>query len=211
MSRFITNSEIMEKFEQIEILKKINKEMDKVDGLQNQIIKDMSFLVYDQAKAYRKFPNYQDLVQEGLIGLLKAVRKFNPSLFPNFFVYSERWIRHSIKRAASRFDVVYCPDKKRVVYAGLAESVDSIALDNPEEEYINKELIQKVRDALNEFSDRDREIVEKVFGLDSSPSPLRKIGSKYNLTHERVRQIKNQVISKLKKNEELIEYTNNND
>lgn len=200
MSKFVTNNEIIKIFEQIEELKN-NKEFDKVILLQNKIVQDLSFLVYNQAKPYKRFSNYCDLVQEGFIGLLRAVRKFNYKLFPNFFIYAERWIRHSIKRAASKFDVVYCPSKKRVIYTGLAESSGEMSEENPEDEYAIKEITQKIHEILNEFSDRDREIVEKIFGLRSCESQtLRGIGPSYNLTHERVRQIKNQVISRLKKN-----------
>src|SRR5271157_1536108 len=137
MSRFITNNEVIKTFEEIELLKK-DKKYDKVTVLQNKIVNDLAFLVYSQAKSYRKFPNYCDLVQEGYIGLLRAVRKFDPALCSNFFFYCERWIRHSIKRAASRFDVVYCPDKKRVVYTGVNESSEEAAINNAEEEFANK-------------------------------------------------------------------------
>jgi len=202
MSRFISNNEVIKTFEKIEALKK-DKKHDEVVILQNKIVNDLSFIVHNQAKMYKKFPNYCDLVQEGFIGLLKAVRKFDPTLCSNFFFYCERWIRHSIKRAASRFDVVYCPDKKRVIYTGLNEPNEEAAISNPEEEYANKEIIYKIRTMLNDFSDRDREIVEKIFGFDSAPQTLRSIGPKYNLTHERIRQIKNQVISRLKKSVEL--------
>jgi RNA polymerase sigma factor (sigma-70 family) len=212
MGRFMSNSEVIDLFVEIDKIKQDDKLPDaqkakKVETMQTKIIEGLSFLVYSNAKMYRKFSNYEDLVQEGFIGLLRAVRKFNYHLFPNFFVYSERWIRHSIKRAASRFDVVYCPNKNRVVYSDAPETIKvEEAIEGPEEEYMEKEKAQKVREILGEFSERDREIVERIFGLDDqSPQTLRDIGPSYNLTHERIRQIKNQVIEKLRKNESLNE------
>ena len=208
----MTNSDAMKIFEDIDNIKadKTLSEEQKeksICALHTKIIEGLSFLVYSNAKNYRKFPNYEDLVQEGYIGLLRAVRKFNHKLFPNFFVYSERWIKHSIRRSASRFDVVYCPSRKRVVYSEPTEAdVGEELVDGPEEEFFIKEKAQKVKEILSEFSERDREIVEKIFGLDNqSPQTLRNIGPTYNLTHERIRQIKNQVIEKLKKNESLNE------
>jgi RNA polymerase sigma factor (sigma-70 family) len=213
MSRFMTNSEVMQLFEKIDNLKEdstLSEAQKKiaVTAIQNKMIESLGFLVYSNTKQYRRFPNYEDLVQEGFIGLLRAVRKFNRNLFPNFFVYSERWIKHSIKRAASRFDVVYCPNRNRVVYAEPAETgnENNSIPEGPEETYIAKETTQKVREVLNEFSTRDREIIERIFGLDErNPQTLRDIGPTYNLTHERIRQIKNQVILKLRKNESLTE------
>lgn len=214
MSRFMTNSEAMQLFKDIETLKTdgelLGDQLDKqVESVQNRIITELSFLVYSNVQPYRKFPNYEDLVQEGFIGLLKAVRRFDYTRFPNFFVFAEQWIRHYVKRAASRFDVVYNPNKSRVVYAEPAEvGKEEEVQDTPEEVFFEKERSSKIEEVLGELPERDRDIVKRIFGLGGhKPQTLREIGPIYNLTHERIRQIKNQVISKLKKNERLSELT----
>ncbi|KKN34726.1 hypothetical protein LCGC14_0790700 [marine sediment metagenome] len=212
MSRFMTNAETFKLFEQIDELKESGDLPDEVlnreiAAIHSNIVERLSFLVYSNCKMYRKFPNYEDLVQEGYIGLLRAVRKFDRNLFPNFFVYSERWIRHSVKRAASRFDIVYNPNKTRVVYAepseiGKEEEVDS----TPEDTFFEKEKSSRIEEVLNDFPVRDREIVKRIFGLcEFDQQTLREIGPLFDLTHERIRQIKNKVISKLRKNESLNE------
>ena len=212
MARFMTNADTMKLFESIDDLKSredlpsevLNRE---VASIQNKIVENLSFLVYSNTKMYRKFPNYDDLVQEGFIGLLRAVRKFDRNLFPNFFVYAERWIRHCVKRAASRFDVVYNPNKQRVVYAEPAEVGKEEEVEvTPEEIFFAKEATSKIEEVLNDFPTRDREIVKRIFGLgEYDPHTLREIGPMFDLTHERVRQIKNKVISKLRKNDSLNE------
>lgn len=210
MAKFMTNAEAIKLFEQIDILKTrgdLSDEMRKsaISAIQSTLVEKLAFLVYSNAKSYRKFPNYEDLVQEGFVGLLRATRKFDRTLFPNFFVYAERWIRHCIKRAASRFDVVYNPNRSRVVYAepveiGNEEEVE----DTPEEMFFIKEKSSQIERVLNDFPERDREIVKRIFGLDNNdPLTLREIGPMFDLTHERVRQIKNKIISKLRKNESL--------
>jgi RNA polymerase sigma factor (sigma-70 family) len=208
----MTNAETLKLFEQIDDLKAsgnlpeevLNRE---IASIQNKIVEGLSFLVYSNCKMYRKFSNYEDLVQEGFIGLLRAVRKFDRKLFPNFFVYSERWIRHSVKRSASRHDVVYNPNKTRVVYAEPAEVGKEEEIDiTPEEVFFEKEKGSEIEDVLNDFPVRDREIVKRIFGLGGYyPQTLREIGPMFDLTHERIRQIKNKVISKLRKNERLNE------
>ena len=212
MTRHLTNAETMRLFEQISGIKDDDSipaatKGSKILALQNGLVEKLSFLVYSNVKRYRRFPNYEDLVQEGFVGLIRAVRRFNYKLFPNFFVYSERWIQHNIKRAASRFDVVYSPNRVRVIYTDPPElSDDADPGESQETQCILKEASQKVRKALNEFPIRDREIVERIFGLDNrDPQSLRAIGAVYNLTHERIRQIKNQVVLKLKENEKLSE------
>lgn len=212
MGRFMTNTETMKLFEEIDEMKEANTLTQEVlakeiNAIHSKIVEKLAFLVYSNTRMYRKFPNYEDLVQEGFIGLLRAVRKFNHKLFPNFFVYSERWIRHSVKRAASRFDIVYNPNKSRVVYAepsdlGLEEEIN----DTPENVFFNNERSDRIEKVLCDFPDRDREIVKRIFGLGEyhhQPQTLREIGPIFDLTHERIRQIKNKVIAKLRKNESL--------
>jgi RNA polymerase primary sigma factor len=208
----ISNDEVIELFKYAEQVKNDTamspEQIDKqVKEIHNKIIQELSFLAYSNAKSYRKFSNYEDLVQEGLIGLLKAVRRFDYTRYPNFFLYAQQWIRHSVKRSASRFDVVYNPERKRVVYAEITSDANGKEEEyptTPEDTFFAKEIQTRVTEVLSEFSERDREIVKRIFGLgDQIPQTLREIGPDFNLTYERVRQIKNNVISKLKKNQVL--------
>lgn len=212
MSKFMTNTDAIKLFEKIATLKQdneISKEVlsSEVSKIHERIIKGLSFLVYSNAKPYKGFPNYEDLVQEGYVGLVKAVQKFDYNLFPNFFVYSERWIRHSIKRAASRFDIVYCPNRNRVVYAEPSEiGEEKETEETPENIFFESETREQVLKTINQFPERERDIIKRIFGLGeyTSPQTLREIGPLHGLTHERVRQIKEQVINKLRKNEKLL-------
>ena len=212
-NKFMTNSDVIKLFEKIDMLKQnndISKEIldYEISKIHDKIANGLSFLVYSNAKPYKSFPNYEDLVQEGYEGLIKAIKRFDYTLFPNFFVYSEKWIRHRIKRAASRFDIVYCPNRNRVIYAepseiGREEEIE----ETPENLFFAEETKHKIIEALGEFSDREKDIMMRIFGLGdyNIPQTLREVGPSYGLTHERIRQIKEQVISKLRKNEKLNE------
>jgi len=208
MSKIISNADIMEMFKKIDEFKESSTlPQDKIDSTvtkkQDEIINRLSFLVYNQARQYRNFPNYDDLVQEGFIGLIKAVRSFKWERFPNFFVFSDQWIRHYVKRAASRFDVVYNPDKTRVVYAEPDED-EADPNENPDEILWNTERKESIMEVLNGLPERDRIIVCKIFGLGGhEQQTLREIGPLFGISHERIRQIKENVLVKLKKNQEL--------
>lgn len=64
---------------------------------------------------------------------------------------------------------------------------------------LNKESLSKEVDrALNQLYDREREILKMFFGIGCQEMTLEEIGAKFDLTRERVRQIKEKAIRRLK-------------
>ncbi len=65
-------------------------------------------------------------------------------------------------------------------------------------------LVESLRDeikrALQILNDRERKIIEALFGIDQPEMTLEEVGEKYNLTRERVRQIKEKAIRRLRNN-----------
>ncbi|HFJ9482217.1 sigma-70 family RNA polymerase sigma factor [Bacillus cereus] len=71
-------------------------------GLINQIVKNNQRLVQKIANKYigqSGTLNYEDLINEGNIGLLKAIEKFDVSKEIQFSTYATWWIRQAITRA----------------------------------------------------------------------------------------------------------------
>lgn len=61
------------------------------------------YLVYSEAKKYHNpYMEYNDFVQEGTLGLIKAVELFNPNIGILFETYAKYWINSFIKRAISQ-------------------------------------------------------------------------------------------------------------
>jgi RNA polymerase primary sigma factor len=64
---------------------------------------------------------------------------------------------------------------------------------------INESLSEEIKRSLSTLTEREREIVVLFFGLGhSSPLSLEEIGEKFNLTRERVRQIKDKALQRLR-------------
>ncbi|WP_018462228.1 sigma-70 family RNA polymerase sigma factor [Segatella paludivivens] len=74
---------------------------------------------------------------------------------------------------------------------------DATMADN---ELILESLRDEISRALKTLNDRERSIVEAFFGINQSEMTLEEIGDKYGLTRERVRQIKEKAIRRLRHN-----------
>lgn len=68
----------------------------------------------------------------------------------------------------------------------------------PDSELIRESLREEVKQVLNTLSPREAEVIKLYFGLDSQALTLEEIGEKFNLTRERVRQIKEKAIRRLR-------------
>lgn len=68
----------------------------------------------------------------------------------------------------------------------------------PDYELIRESLRLEVQQVLTTLSQREAEVIKLYFGLDGPPLTLEEIGEKFNLTRERVRQIKEKAIRRLR-------------
>ena len=65
---------------------------------------------------------------------------------------------------------------------------------------VMESLRQEIQNALRGLSDRERGVIEAFFGIGQPELTLEEIGTKFNLTRERVRQIKEKAIRRLRSN-----------
>jgi RNA polymerase primary sigma factor len=78
----------------------------------------------------------------------------------------------------------------------------------PDETFNTKDLLRiKLLTTLENLTEREKAIIEDYFGLSGTPRTLEDIGSDFNLTKERVRQIKQNALRKLRDSStELFDY-----
>ena len=74
--------------------------------------------------------------------------------------------------------------------------------DSPMADYqlLKESLKEEIHSALNGLSDREKSVIEAFYGIGMPEMTLDEIGSKYGLTRERVRQIKEKAIRRLRNN-----------
>jgi RNA polymerase primary sigma factor len=94
------------------------------------------------------------------------------------------------------------------VDAPFADDEDSSLLDvlvNDNSPMADRQLVidslkSEIDQALKVLNERERQIVEAFFGINQPDMTLEEIGSRFGLTRERVRQIKEKAIRKLREN-----------
>lgn len=93
----------------------------------------------------------------------------------------------------------------------LIELIEDTSTERPDHELVKQDDMKyEINQALSFLDDRERDIIECYFGLSGERMTLEMIGEEYNLTKERVRQIKEKAIRKLRYNsDKLYEFLNN--
>lgn len=96
-----------------------------------------------------------------------------------------------------------CSSLNEVINEDGDELIELIASDNENDDVIIDEKIkEEINNSLSKLDDREKMIIESYFGIntDFEPMTLEAIGERYSLTKERIRQIKEKAIRKLRHN-----------
>jgi RNA polymerase primary sigma factor len=87
----------------------------------------------------------------------------------------------------------------------LIDIIKNEGADMPDEVFNSKDQLKaKLITLLNVLDEREKVIVEDYFGLTGTPRTLEDIGGDFNLTKERVRQIKEKALRKLRNDSSVL-------
>ena len=178
-----------------------------------------------------------DLINEGNLGLMKAIKNFDWGKDLRFISYAVWWVKQSILQSLNdnartiRLPVNVVQDlhkaKKEIENTGgklpdkfqnlpsmidldmnindegdtLVDIIKNDEADMPDEVFNGQDILKtKLIGLLDILDEREKIIIEDYFGLTGTCRTLEDIGTDFNLTKERVRQIKEKAIRKLRHN-----------
>ena len=230
---------------------------------------NLRFVVAMAKKYARSGYPLHELINEGNLGLIEAVSRFDPSRGVRFITYASWWIRQAILAAIAHHGQVFSlpPKLKHELYRfetkvarltqelGRRPSVDEISkelgmteedvrgmmegpptevslstpvgeenetrledlIEDPSVAPVDEVLIaqsfeEQLQTLLSQLDDKERVIIERRFGLgDRDPQTLAEIGSDMHLSRERIRQIEERALLKLRRSQrakQLLGYLN---
>lgn len=231
-----------------------------IETMKHMFLKSNQGLVFHLLNGMLKkgyFRNYDaaDLFQDGMIGLMVAVKKFDYTTGNAFSTYANWWIHHTLRRSfetkgslicLSHYhrEQIYtakklinnyvkahgtqpslpwlakqmkCSEKmvKEILSPWLILSFDEPVNDqhnftrydmffdenalSPEDHCNSIEFMEKISNAFNSLTPKEIGIMSNLFGLeDGIPQTLESVGQDVGLTRERIRQIKEAALSKLR-------------
>ncbi|MFQ5855695.1 MAG: sigma-70 family RNA polymerase sigma factor [Anaerolineae bacterium] len=249
---------------------KLQQQVEAGEEARKQLTRANSRLVISMAKKYigQGVP-FLDLIQEGNMGLMKAVEKFDHRRGHKFSTYATWWIRQSITRAiADQGRTIRVPvhmnDRIRRLYrvsrrleqelgreptveelaaemglgsdkveriieisqrplslekpvgeekdSELGEFIEAQDVPDPDDEATLELLREDIEKLLTSLTPREARVLQLRYGLiDGHSYTLKEVGEKFGLTRERIRQIENEALQRLRhpqRSRKLREYLN---
>ncbi|HXK50434.1 MAG TPA: RNA polymerase sigma factor RpoD/SigA [Clostridiales bacterium] len=253
----ISRENLLTAEEEVELTRIMKTKGIKAQKAKEKMIKSNLRFVVSVAKQYKNQGlSFNDLINEGNLGLIKAASRFDETKGYKFISYAVWWIRQSILQAlAEQSRVVRLPSNKISVLnkihktrsalqnkfereptmeeiAGIMDttedeiyntlkisgqhlSIDSPIKDGednrlidvlksdqspqPDSEITDFSLSVEIERALATLSKREKEVITMYFGIDRyEPLTLEEIGQELSLTRERIRQIKEKALQRLR-------------
>jgi RNA polymerase primary sigma factor len=191
-----------------------------IEELKKELIIGNLKFVISIAKKYQNIGlDIPDLISEGNIGLISAMNHFDYKKGVRFITYASYWIKESIIKSVNENSRLV-----RLPVNVIKESIrkkpleESNIIENKQFKVVNDDLLSDVipgdesdipgyslykndiLNILNTLDERERFIIISSFGLQSEPKTLEEISKHLNISKERVNQIKQKSLIKLKSN-----------
>ena len=134
--------------------------------------------------------SYEDLVDVGIIGLMKAIDRCNLHKEFNFYSYASRFIKNEI--------IKYLQSSKESLSFQELRQQELVSSFNLEEDYLKKELLQILENNYSVLSTREELVIKYLFGIDGSSYKEKELAEAFECTRENIAIIKRNSLRKLR-------------
>ncbi len=169
------------------------------------VTKNLGYVVTLARQYQSDILSVDDLVSEGTIGMMKAARKYDESRGKPFVTFAAPYIREAIEQAISKVDTdttirstdESLPRGSRNNYTllNVLEDKHSPRADADLEKSLSDDMLA----GMSLLDKRQQEVVRRYFGVDCERQTMAEIGQEMGLKRERIRQIRDTAVRKMKK------------
>lgn len=177
------------------------KQGDKV-ALDLLVTSNLKFVIYI-AKQYQGWGvEFEDLVSEGNLALIQAAGKFDVTNTDGRFIsYASSYIKKAMNEAIKRNEGTVSVDaplgtKNNVSLLNIIP--DNKILSSDYSVY-NSSISDQLYKGLINLNERERQVIELLYGIDNEMHTMFEVAVKLNIKRERVRQIRDKALRKMKK------------
>lgn len=184
-------------------LAQMTEDLARFRGCRDEMVRhNLRFVVMLARRYQHRGLGLLDLVQEGALGLMRAVEKFDPERGVRFASYAVWWIRKAFARAlASKEDTICFSDTppKEKEDSSPADLVPAPEETSPEMAVLTADAARGLYQALICLPVQEASIIRLRFGLGQGrPHTLDEVGRRLGLNREQVRLREQRALARLR-------------
>src|ERR1019366_1628646 len=173
---------------------------------ENLCIQQFKYVIDMHADRYKHFPNYEDLVQEGYISLLSAMKTYEPTK-GSFFYWCHRYVKTRIQRSANTHTAIRFPLSYAKKHQPRKESNLPIMIDTksqPDTALEETEMMDMIANATGKLDEFHKQVVDVYYGLGADgKGSIGKVCKQLKISREECIEALNNALEILKQHIEL--------
>ena len=183
--------------------------------IDNNFIRTYAPIVRCIVRQYGKTNHYQDLMQEGYIGLIEAAQRYDPSTGVRFESYASWWVRKFVREYIIRYgQTVSLPFTNKDIFDHVTEDIDAVCYEEdddvitfadclPDEtdidaEQAHQQQLDRLHEAIQGLPVREQEIIKQVYGIDCKAVPMKEVARRMGLSYDRMKKIHARCVKELR-------------
>lgn len=174
--------------------------------IDNNFIRTYAPIVRCIVRQYGKTNYYQDLMQEGNIGLMEAAKRYDPSTGVRFESYASWWVRKYVREYIIRYgQTVSLPFTNKDIFDHITEDVDAVCYEEDDDvitfadciaddtdtdaEQAHQQQLNRLHHAIQCLPPREQTIIRQIYGIDCQAVPMKEVARRMGLSYDRVKKI----------------------